>query len=306
MASECWPAVTVVIPTAGRPELLGAAVDAVLEQDYPGAIECLIVFDGVAVDVPDVACGYGRTVAGIANKRAAGLTGARNTGAAAAGGELIAFCDDDDRWMPSKLRKQVRALDAAPAASAASCWNVVQYDGAATERRCGEMIRFNDLLGSRVAVLHSSTIVVRRSTYFDAIGPVDESIPGGASEDYEWQLRAARHGPIVVVPESLVRILWHHGSRYSKRWDLFVAGLEYVLARNPEFVTAPRGAARVYGQIAFGYGAQGLRARSLAWARRALAASWREPRAYIACAVVLGLLSPDWVVHRLQLRGRGI
>lgn len=301
-----WPSVSAVIPTAGRPELLRRAVEAVVGQDYPGDVECLVVFDGIDVTVPDVATRPGRVVRGLANDHVRGLAGARNTGAIAAAGDLLAFCDDDDVWMPGKLRRQVTSLAGEPRASAASCWNVVEYDGCSTERRCESLIFFEDLLRSRVATLHSSTIVVRRAAYLGEIGPVDESIPGGGSEDYEWQLRAARHGPIVVVPEPLVRVLWHAGSRYSKRWDVFVAGLEYILARNPEFGTARRGAARVYGQIAFGYGAQGLRRRALAWARKAVRAHGFEPRAYLACAVALGLVSPDWIVHRLQLRGKGI
>lgn len=301
-----WPTVTAVIPTAGRPELLRRAVEAVVAQDYPGDVECLIVFDGIDVSVPDVATRPGRVVTGLANSRTRGLAGARNTGAIAAAGEMLAFCDDDDVWQPGKLRKQVVALRREPGASAASCWNVVEYDGCSTERRCERVILFEDLLRSRVATLHSSTIVVATAVYLNQIGPVDEAIPGGGSEDYEWQLRAARHGPIVVVPEPLVHVLWHTGSRYSKRWDVFVAGLEYILLRNPEFEVAGRGAARVYGQIAFGYGAQGLRRRALMWARRAAVAHRFEPRAYLACAVALGLLSPDWIVHRLQLRGKGI
>ncbi len=40
-----WPSVSVVIPTRDRPEQLRRAVRRVLDQDYPGEIECLVVFD---------------------------------------------------------------------------------------------------------------------------------------------------------------------------------------------------------------------------------------------------------------------
>ncbi|HKQ02174.1 MAG TPA: glycosyltransferase, partial [Actinomycetes bacterium] len=44
MAAET-PAVSVVVPTRDRPELLRRAVTAILSQTYPGPVECLVVFD---------------------------------------------------------------------------------------------------------------------------------------------------------------------------------------------------------------------------------------------------------------------
>ena len=48
--SRPLPAVTVVIPTRDRPALLRTAVDAVLAQDYPGEVRCVVVHDGTEPD----------------------------------------------------------------------------------------------------------------------------------------------------------------------------------------------------------------------------------------------------------------
>jgi GT2 family glycosyltransferase len=40
-----WPAVSVVVATRNRPELLLRAVTSILGQSYPGDLECLVVFD---------------------------------------------------------------------------------------------------------------------------------------------------------------------------------------------------------------------------------------------------------------------
>ena len=63
----------------------------------------------------------------VANTRTPGLAGARNTGILALDTDLVAFCDDDDEWLPGKLRRQVVALQAVPAAEFASCGIVVAY-----------------------------------------------------------------------------------------------------------------------------------------------------------------------------------
>ena len=43
--ASTWPAVSVIIPTHNRHELMAAAVRSVLAQDYAGPIECIVVFD---------------------------------------------------------------------------------------------------------------------------------------------------------------------------------------------------------------------------------------------------------------------
>lgn len=301
-----WPSVTAVVPTRDRADLLERTVRSILSQEYPGTLECVVVFDQCDPHAPAVTSPDGRTVRMIRNGRSAGLAGARNEGALAATGELLAFCDDDDEWLPDKLRRQVQALRDWPGAIAASCANVVRYADRDIPRRApSPTIGFADLLRSRVAVIHSSTIVVRRSQFLEEVGMIDEEIPGGASEDYEWQLRASRRGPIVVVDEPLARIHWHEGSMFATQWTRYVAGLQYVLRKNPEFQTEPRGLSRVLGQIAFGHAALGERRDCLSAVRRCLAADWRQPRAYLSLLVMCGMPpeAPLRILHRI---GRGI
>ena len=74
--------------------------------DVPGEIDVVVVFDRVKPDMSLVQSGP-RPVRVLANTRTPGLAGARNTGIVAATGELIAFCDDDDYWLPTKIASQV-------------------------------------------------------------------------------------------------------------------------------------------------------------------------------------------------------
>ena len=80
-----------------------------------------------------------------------------------------------------------------------SCGIRLHGNGRPRERRAGRTeARLADFLADRVMAVHSSTMLVPRATYA-AAGPVDEDIPGGYGEDYEWLLRVAACGPIELV-----------------------------------------------------------------------------------------------------------
>ncbi|GAA3094079.1 glycosyltransferase family 2 protein [Streptosporangium carneum] len=311
------PSVGVVIPTKGRrPEHLRAAVLAALDQDHPGAVEVVVVVDGAALapvidQVADLlvsgAMAAGETqplprrVRVVANRLSPGLPGARNTGIAALDTDLVAFCDDDDLWSQGKLDAQIAALLAEPGAEFSSCAIEVEYGSRRVPRLAGtsEITRAH-LLRSRMVMAHSSTFLFRRGAFW-----VDESAPNGQNEDWDLALRAAARRPIVHVDRPLARVRWG-GSLYSTRWADRIAGLEWMLARHPDLAVDPRGAARVYGQLAFHHAALGRRREAGRWAWRAFAARRGEPRAPIALAVAAGLVSAQTVLSALHHRGHGI
>ena len=93
---------TVIVPTRDRPVMLARAVRSIIGQSYPGEIECVIVFDQSDPAQVNVELPPGRRVRLVTNTRTPGAAGARNTGIMASDGPLVAFCDDDDAWDPSK------------------------------------------------------------------------------------------------------------------------------------------------------------------------------------------------------------
>jgi len=299
------PSVSVVIPTRDRPELLRRALEAILSQSY-GEIECLVVFDQAEPSLPEVRIPDGHSVRALVNERSPGLAGARNTGALAAGGDLVAFCDDDDEWLPDKLRLQIATKERL-GTTVVSSGIYVRYRDREVERApVGEMVTFEDLLRSRRMEIHPSTFLMDRDALVHSIGLVDEEIPGSYAEDYEWLLRAARTGGIATVQAPLVRVLWHDSSFFTARWDMIISALTYLLEKYPEFGGEPVGLARIYGQISFAHAAAGRRGEARAWARRALRFDPRQRRAYLALLVSSGWVSPDAVRRVAHRFGRGI
>ncbi len=301
------PTVSVVIATRDRPQLLRRALQAALTQDHAGRIEGVIVFDrSEPEDVTPEDLAADRSVRVTTNQRTPGLAGARNTGIEAASGELIAFCDDDDVWHPTKLRRQLDAWRAHPDASMlATGIRIVTEDGA-VDRPAPVRTTFDDLLVARVPELHSSAFLFRRDDLLGRIGLIDEQLPASYGEDYDILLRAARHGPVVSVDEPLVDIHWNRPSFFAGRWDSIADGLTYILERNEEFATVPRGAARIEGQIAFAHAARGRRRAAFRWAGRALRHDPRQLRAWASFAVALRLADPGRLVERVQRHGRGL
>jgi len=309
-----WPDVGVVIPTRDRPAQLRAALAAVRAQDYPGRVRTVIVHDRSEPDRSLADGGlanhglarHGR-VQVLVNHRTPGLAGARNTGVLALDTELVAFCDDDDVWLPGKLTAQVRALRARPFAEFASCGIVVLAGGQASLRLAGrDQVGYRDLIRSRMVMVHSSTYLADHCALTGGIGLLDESIPGGQNEDWDLALRAARRHPIVVADSALVRVSWDDGSFYARQWDTMADGLRWMLAHHPDLARSPAGAARVYGQLAFASACQGRRPAAWRYCWRAVRRNWHERRVPVALAVSAGLVSGETVLRRLHARGHGI
>jgi glycosyltransferase involved in cell wall biosynthesis len=306
--------VGVVIPTCGRPRLLDRAIAGVRAQDYRGPLATVVVYDRAEPD-PRLAGTGERPLRVAENSRTTGLAGARNTGIMALDTDLVAFCDDDDVWAPSKLTRQVTALAARPAAEFVTCAMEVEYGDRIIPRLAGiSLVNVPDLVRSRMAMLHSSSFLARRHTLtdrhagnrHDGIGPVAEDAPGAQNEDWDLLLRAARRAPIVHVDEALVRVRWGRGSMFAYEYGTKMAGLHWMMRRHPEIGACRAGAGRVYGQLACWSAAAGNRRGAWRWARAALRSNWREPRAAIALAALTGVVRIESVLGALHRRGRGI
>ena len=199
------PLVSVVMPAYNSRAYIEASIQSVLDQDYE-AIELIIVDDGSSDGTPDLARSFGAQVKVIEQKNS-GPAAARNTGVSAARGELLAFVDADDIWLPGKVRAQVRYLTEHPDTGIVFGrwirWNA-NSDGSfppppiVVEDNSGLPVIpelsgwiYPELLLDSVVWIVSS--MLRRSIW-DALGGLDTSLRVG--EDYDFFLRASRTNKI--------------------------------------------------------------------------------------------------------------
>lgn len=196
-----FPIVTVIVPTYNRAWTLRAAVDSVLAQEGP-AFELVAVDDGSTDETPDLLAEYGGRLRTIRQENR-GVSAARNRGIDAARGDLIAFLDSDDRWLPGKLAAQVAFFAERPDAlicQTEELWirRGVRVNPRRRHRKRSGMI-FEPSL--ELCLVSPSAVMVRREL-FDRVGRFDESLP--ACEDYDLWLRVARRFPVHLVETPLV------------------------------------------------------------------------------------------------------
>lgn len=303
--ADTHPTVTAIVCTRDRPQLLRRAVSSILGQDYRGDLECVVVLDQCEDDLVLGELPPRRQLRVLRNSRAPGLAGGRNSGLAAAAGELVAFCDDDDEWLPGKIAAQVGLLARRPEAALVATGISIVTEQERVARTPPVEVTLADLLRSRVTELHSSSFLMRRLDLLEA-GGVDEHVPMSYGEDYELLLRMAHRGPIVSVSSLLTVVHWDRLSFFSTRWDGISDGLGYILAKYPEYGSDRVGRARVRGQIAFAHAAAGRRGRAVRWAAATLADDPRQLRAYGALAVASGVVRAESLLERVNARGHGL
>jgi glycosyltransferase involved in cell wall biosynthesis len=308
-AQHMMPSVGVVIATHNRPQLMRKALDSVLAQTYPGPLCVVLVFDGTEPESDLAQPVSERPVMVMSNHRTRGLAGARNTGILALDTDLVAFCDDDDVWLPGKLDAQVRRLRERPGSTFVTTAMEVDYAGAnRTARLAGtDTVTFDDLARSRMSMLHSSSFVFDRTAMVGegGFGLVDETTPRSMAEDWDLLLRAARQGVIQHVDEPLVRVLWGQSSYFSDVWADKLAANRWLIEHHPEIEDNRQAWAMMQGKLAFGNAALGHRRTSLRNAVGALRANWHEPRAILALLVVAGV-RPAFILRQLNRRGHSI
>lgn len=201
------PLVSVVIPAYNAAWCVGKAIDSVLAQDFRD-FEVIVVNDGSTDDTAAVLAGYGDAVR-VVSQANGGMSSARNAGIRAARGELIAFLDSDDWWLPGKLRRQVELMREAPEVGFCSAAARVEDPQGrlvnlwACEAWVGPFLvqRFQSHGGIAGG---SSALVVRRAL-FDRAGVYDEGL--GGAEDADLWIRLAAVSEYACIPDILVVVL---------------------------------------------------------------------------------------------------
>lgn len=223
------PRVSIVVPTRNRAEELVGALDSVRAQSAD-AWECIVVDDGSGDATGDVVA---RAVAGDARFRGlrrepgGSIAAARNLGLGAAIGEFVAFLDDDDRWLPEKLARQVEILDAQPDA-AFVCGRVERFGdsgGIWPERPVPVRPTLRALLASNFVPV--STVLARR-TAVEQSGGFDESLR--VAEDYDLWIRVAIRSPFLAESDVVARYRFDR-PRFELQRALQIDALESIVTR---------------------------------------------------------------------------
>lgn len=214
--------VSVVIPTYNRMDRLEEAIESVAEQIYE-PIELLVVDDCSDVPVEDtLSYDHDRTferLEVIRHDENRGGSAARNTGIEAASGDYIALLDDDDRWKPEKIERQIERFRNGDVSVVTTGSEAVDENGNTfriiepeLESEPSEMTKkllCRNVVGSCSSIMVDADVV-------DVAGTFDERFPSW--QDLEWYVRLSRHCRFGAVHEPLY-VYHRHSDRLTEDVD---------------------------------------------------------------------------------------
>lgn len=252
------PLVSVIIPAFNAGEFVREAIESVLAQTFRD-FEIVTVDDGSTDQTPRILQSYGSSIRRLSQKNR-GPASARNHGILASTGRYIAFLDADDLWIPTKLEKQIEAIERNPN------WVAVHTDStdidsgvASSESRLkrlgtgGDGAVFGELLTENF--VHTSSVLVRRTALADS-GLFDSSLFG--SEDIDLWLRLALLGEFGCIHEVLAYYRRHPGNTHR------TIGFSNAMIRARRIMHArwgddPRIAAKLRASVAHDYWTLGFK-----------------------------------------------
>src|SRR6266700_818813 len=196
------PLISVMIGVYNAERYLAEAIDSVFAQSCR-PLELIVVDDGSDDGSGEVARRYGAALT-YARQENAGNGSARNHAVRLASGELFAFLDADDRFVPGKLARQFAALQADP--------TLDMVFGHVREFVSPELTEVQRATvrppAPQPLPWPAPNLMLIRRESFARVGPFSESVKVGVTVD--WYARAAEAGlRSAMLPEVVLERRLH-------------------------------------------------------------------------------------------------
>jgi glycosyltransferase involved in cell wall biosynthesis len=222
------PQISVIIPTKNRPIMLKKAIKSVLLQ----TIRCheLIVIDDntdhtVLSEIKQAFGQQALSVLHTGGNRGGGY--ARNLGIDAAKGDFVAFLDDDDEWIDTKIEKQMVCMngDAELFYSGRNIWKQnckkprYSFHAPSSDDHY-KSIMIQNFIGS------TSTVIIKKEV-LQEVGGFDSNLL--ALQDYDLYIRILKRYRVNWVNEALINYYDHHtGDQVSGNREFFLQAVAYL------------------------------------------------------------------------------
>lgn len=282
------PAVSVIIPSHNRPDLLHGAVDSVLAQ--PEASEIIVVDDGSSPPVVATGPLAEPAVTIVRNEAPLGPSRARNRGLDLATGDFVAFLDDDDRWLPGKLAACLAAAATHPEAGV-----VAHRTGFGPPRDEAAPVSVT-LLHDPVRHFgthqtpHIDSLLIRKAVADEVRFAADLA----AAEDVDYAIELGRRTPFVVI-DHILAVHGADGVPSAIGLETRVAARRQLRARHGD-VLYRDAASRSFYHVRLGHLLRGMsRTEALGSFVTALR---NDPTNWLAWRGVAAVMAPDRVTGR--------
>ena len=240
------PKVSVITPLYNGKKYIEKAINSILSQTYKD-LESIIIDDGSTDGSGElVKEKFGGKVRYVYQENKGAAT-AVNKGITLSQGDYIAFCDHDDWWLPEKLEKQVKFLEANQNFGLVYSDAFLAKDGRLTRKSWLQSRKVLSCSGGKekcLALLFSKNFipapltVLMRKSVIDRVGLFNENF--SSTYDYEYWFRILEAGiQIAFLDEPLA--VWNsrvgQGSRQIRKMKIAqIKILREFLIRNPKFI----------------------------------------------------------------------
>jgi glycosyltransferase involved in cell wall biosynthesis len=206
--------ISIIIPVYNRFLLICEAIESVLAQTFTNW-ELIIVDDGSTDGTAD-------SINSIRDPRihllslshCGNIATLRNIGVQKSSGDLIAFLDSDDLWVPQKLQIQLQAMKENGGQWCYAGFELLDQTGKPIPIKYGSYHPYSGWIIEKLltyeATANISSVILERSL-FDKAGGFNPDPQLFCREDYEFILRLALHAEACAIDSTLVRIRDHDG-----------------------------------------------------------------------------------------------
>jgi glycosyltransferase involved in cell wall biosynthesis len=288
------PRISVIVPAYNVEKFLAETLDSVLAQTFRD-FEIIIVDDGSSDGTPAVAQGYSTRYPGTVRylrQENRGVAVARNEGAKLSQGDILAFLDADDTWLPEKLALQMEfwrkhpgyGLIYADAFAMTEDGKVGRTTMRLKRPRSGDIFPY--LLEENFISI--PTALVRKDLYLKAGGFIEER---NMIEDHHFWLKVSRHCQGGFLDKPLACYRYRQGSLSGlinpkiEMWEKDLQVIARIAAEFPEQARLYRARfRRARASIRYGMAFQLYRTNRFAEARKA----------YVRALIDSPLYVPAW------------
>ena len=190
------PLVSIITPSYNQTQYLEETIRSVLDQDYQN-LEYIIIDGGSDDGSVDIIQRYADRLAFWASEKDQGQTDAINKGFARASGEILAWINSDDTYLPSAISEAVEFLGAHPQAGMVyGDANLIDNNGDKIGKFPAHQTDYKHLRRGYVHIPQQATFF--RADLWQQVGPLDPSFYFAI--DYDLWVRISRVAPIYYHP----------------------------------------------------------------------------------------------------------
>src|SRR4030042_3078168 len=205
------PLVPVLTPTCNQGRFLEETIRSVLSQDYPNR-EYLMVDGGSTDGSSEIIQHYASQLTWWVSEPDQGQTDAINKGFAHAKGEILAWINSDDTYLPGAITHAVESLNLHPEAA------MVYGDANLTDEPGNIIGRFPSRQTDLHHLLRGSVHIPQQTAFFRArlwqqVGPLDPSFQ--FAMDYDLWVRPAQLASLVYSPHLMANFRLHGAGKSS-------------------------------------------------------------------------------------------